>query len=199
MILVNLLDFCNPPIYRIFCEATERSYFGHSENVLYRLGRHYNDLQTHKNHETRLLQADWDKYGREAFRFEVLECGPEWENKQKRVKREKFYLLQSSVPLNKKERLYNMFPVQPSTFSKRCVIDGIEYPSGAEAARQLGISPSAIYRLLKKMEESEASSPSNEEGYGKIIQRKQSTARVSIEGREFKSIKDGINTLSIPK
>jgi hypothetical protein len=54
----NLLDFCVPGLYQIFCKETNRFYFGQSENVLYRLGRHFNDLEA-QTHENALLQTDW--------------------------------------------------------------------------------------------------------------------------------------------
>ena len=64
-------------LYEIYCEKTESSYFGHSENVIYLLGRHYNDLETTQSHDRETLQKDWVDFGREAFLFRILELGPE--------------------------------------------------------------------------------------------------------------------------
>lgn len=75
MISTNLLDWCFAGIYEIYCRETDRSYFGESKNVLYRLGRHFNDLQA-QQHETLELQQDWQKYGRSAFVFRPLDIGP---------------------------------------------------------------------------------------------------------------------------
>lgn len=180
MITENFLDFCHPGLYEIYCRITESSYFGHSENVMYRLGRHYNDLQTKKNHESDLLQIDWNLYGRHAFEFRILEKGAEWQNKQKRLLKEEEYFLSC------KHRLYNRFPIEPTTSRKQCTIDGITYKSKAEAARKLGLSPSTMYRLLKKYPKQEI----------KILDF---SVQVSIKGRKFSSITEAINSLKIPK
>lgn len=176
----NFLDFCYPGLYEIYCRTTKSSYFGHSENVPYRLGRHYNDLQTHKNHENDQLQAEWNLYGREAFEFRILEKGPEWQNKEKRRRKETDYFLSCQ------HNLYNRFPIEPTTNRKQCSINGITYQSGAEAARKLGLSPSSIYRLLKK-------SPQQQ------IKTVDFFMKVSIEGQKFSSVKEAINSLGIPK
>lgn len=71
---LNILYYCYPSLYEIYCHETHRSYFGHSKNVVYRLGRHFNDLEK-QNHEIRQLQDDWIHYGRKAFCFRPLEYG----------------------------------------------------------------------------------------------------------------------------
>jgi hypothetical protein len=113
MTLNNLLDWSYPGIYEIYCRETNRSYFGHSENVLYRLGRHFNYLETQKNHETYELQLDWEKYGRAGFVFRVLDVGPQWAEKKKRVVQEQHYLSAFT------QRLYNSYPAVPVSSRKK--------------------------------------------------------------------------------
>lgn len=173
----NLLDFCYPGLYEIYCDQTQCSYFGHSQNVMYRLGRHFNDLQA-TNHEIHELQTDWLKYGRGAFCFRILECGPEWKNKNQRLAQEQKYIAACQ------QRLYNTVLRIPSRSRKQWTIDGITYPSGAEAARQLGVSVSGIYRLMKQ------------KGHVKSFF---ATKPISIDDQEFPSVTKAISVLGIPK
>lgn len=67
----EILD--QPGIYEIFCFKTNRAYLGSSAlSVKNRYRQHVNTLKKgiHRNSE---LQKDWDKYGREAFAFTVIE------------------------------------------------------------------------------------------------------------------------------
>lgn len=182
MLAKNLLEWCYPGLYEIYCCATNRSYFGQSENVLYRLGRHYNDLEISKNHEVPELQADWETYGRANFEFRPLEFGPDWVDKKKRVCQEQYYFSLYA------DRLYNNYPSTSVNYRKECTIDGVTYSSGAEAARNLGWSPSTVYRFLKQQGKDQNTSKS-------IGTQK----RVSIQGQEFSSITQAINTLGVPK
>lgn len=59
-------------IYRITCTANEKIYIGSSTNLYQRWNEHKNCL-TRKEHHNPKLQAAWNKYGKEAFTFEVLE------------------------------------------------------------------------------------------------------------------------------
>lgn len=80
--------------------------------------------------------------------------------------------------------LYNTVSKIPSNLKKQVVIDGVSYTSGAEAARALGVSPSAMYRFLKK------------EGDAKLVL---GSKAVSIDGQEFLSLKQAMSTLGIAK
>jgi len=174
----NLLNFCYPGLYEIYCEKTQWSYFGHSENVLYRLGRHFNDLQQGKCSDSEKLQQDWLEFGRECFEFRILEAGPHWKDKKKRLARETSYFLTCG------HGLYNKFPVRGASLRKECTINGVTYSSGAEAARKLGLSPSSVYRLLKK---------------SNTVTVVLGTKPVSIDGQEFPSLKQAMSLLKISK
>lgn len=114
---VNLLNFCYPGIYEIFCKQTQRSYFGQSENVMYRLGRHYNDLE--KNvHEISALQNDWLQYGAKSFVFQALDFGPQWDDFQARLIRE-VELIETC-----EHQVYNVKKPVISNFRKEWTIQG---------------------------------------------------------------------------
>lgn len=83
-----------------------------------------------------------------------------------------------------KNGLYNTVLKIPSTFKKQVTIDGITYASGAEAARKLNVSPSAMYRFLKKENGAELVSNSK---------------AISIDGQEFLSLTEAMSALGIAK
>lgn len=62
-------------IYRIKNIYTRRFYIGSSVNMEKRLGEHRRTLRLGKHH-SRFLQREWDKYGEDAFSFDMLEFLP---------------------------------------------------------------------------------------------------------------------------
>lgn len=66
----NLFSFCQR-IYYIKCFKTKKVYIGQSENCLYRIGRHFNDLKS-KVHHCESLQKDFLKYGAFVFEAKIL-------------------------------------------------------------------------------------------------------------------------------
>jgi len=174
----NFLEFCVPGVYEIYCSRTNRSYFGESDNVLYRLGRHANDLFA-EIHECTALQQDWVNYGRETFVFRIREFGPHFSLKKSRLEKEREYITTCQ------HELYNADPNKPSAnLRKEWTLSGVIYATGAEAARQLGISPSTVYRRMKKE--------------GRVVTSEGSRA-VSIDGRLFPSVKAALRELGISK
>lgn len=59
-------------IYRIVCVPTGKFYIGSSTNLRTRRYNHFRELQRNKHHN-RHMQRAWNKYGKDAFVFEVLE------------------------------------------------------------------------------------------------------------------------------
>lgn len=59
-------------IYRILCTANGRAYIGSSVEAKRRFYLHRLDLEAGRHHSPR-LQAAWNKYGADAFVFEVVE------------------------------------------------------------------------------------------------------------------------------
>lgn len=64
-----------PGIYQITCLENGRFYIGSSNKLRQRLLRHCLMLEK-KKHENRILQNSFNKYGRLAFSFEILELCP---------------------------------------------------------------------------------------------------------------------------
>jgi len=59
-------------IYKITNLVNEKVYVGQSKNIKNRKKHHRCLLNKHK-HVNNLLQNDWDKYGKENFKFEIVE------------------------------------------------------------------------------------------------------------------------------
>lgn len=59
-------------IYRIRCTATDKIYIGSSADIEKRWKEHRVMLRQGRHH-SRYLQSSWDKYGADAFLFEVVE------------------------------------------------------------------------------------------------------------------------------
>src|SRR5258707_13712753 len=58
-------------IYKITCTANKRIYIGSAVNLRQRRSEHFSGLQ-HSTHHNPILQNAWNKYGPDAFTFEVL-------------------------------------------------------------------------------------------------------------------------------
>lgn len=69
----NKLQFVSA-VYRIICVPTEHCYVGATTNLTTRIGRHRSDLYN-SSHSCKQLQEEWNQYGIEHFRIEVLEEG----------------------------------------------------------------------------------------------------------------------------
>ncbi len=78
--------FCG--IYRIWHMATNKSYIGSAVDVSARLGSHLRMLNRKSHHSVKLQRA-WDKYGEEAFSFNVVEVV---ESKEKLIEREQHWI-----------------------------------------------------------------------------------------------------------
>ncbi len=59
-------------VYKITCLANKKIYIGSALHLCNRRRRHFNVLRQNK-HENPYLQRAWNKYGEQAFTFEVLE------------------------------------------------------------------------------------------------------------------------------
>lgn len=59
-------------IYLIKCDATGRGYVGRTRHLDARIARHFSRLKSGK-HYVNEMQRDFDKYGENAFHFELLE------------------------------------------------------------------------------------------------------------------------------
>lgn len=76
-------------IYRINNKKNHKSYVGCSHDIASRLESHYRMLnRVDKEHHSKDLQDDWDKYGPDYFVAEILEVCPE----HKLEEREKYWI-----------------------------------------------------------------------------------------------------------
>lgn len=76
-------------VYRIYNIKNGKSYVGQSLDIKRRLEEHYRSLNSLSfKHHSLKFQEDWDKYGEEAFRAEILEVCPESELES----REKYWI-----------------------------------------------------------------------------------------------------------
>jgi group I intron endonuclease len=62
----------NQGIYKIRNLLNDHFYIGSAVNLKRRKSRHFSELRN-KKHNNKRLQAAWDKYGEEAFIFEIVE------------------------------------------------------------------------------------------------------------------------------
>lgn len=75
-------------IYIIRHTVSEKRYVGSSANVSLRIRCHKNDLNN-KKHPNKYLQRAWNKYGKEAFEFKIIEV---LSSQCNLLKREQFYI-----------------------------------------------------------------------------------------------------------
>lgn len=66
-------------LYQILCLENNRVYFGQSSTLSNRLSKHLSNCGFGRFHRKE-LQADFNKYGREKFEFEIIEQGEKYEN-----------------------------------------------------------------------------------------------------------------------
>ena len=81
---MNLIDYVNAGIYQITCLKVNKKYIGESQNILERLGKHTSTLNR-QTHDCLSLQNDWNKYGKEQFKIQILFIGKKWEDLEKKV------------------------------------------------------------------------------------------------------------------
>ena len=59
-------------VYKITCTANKKIYIGSATNLRKRKNEHFNGLRQNIHHNPKMQRA-WNKYGEQAFTFEVLE------------------------------------------------------------------------------------------------------------------------------
>lgn len=143
----HFLDFQNflevyqgPGIYAIYCNKTNKIYFGESSNVFSRLGRHYHHLKTGTS-DCSSLQNDFNLYGETSFSFFILSVGPQWSDLQKRRKKEDELISANKGKLYNSET-YNKIAV----YKKLVKVKGQIFESIAEASRQTGVPKTTVTR-----------------------------------------------------
>lgn len=132
-------------LYMITCSVSNKIYIGQTECVLYRVGRHANELVKNKHTDYPEMQNDFNTHGPESFRFQVLDVdSPQLNEKQYRIEREKEEL--QKYP---SFRLYNK-PIGIPVIARvqRVKINGVEYDTIREAVNKTNYSKTDMIRKL---------------------------------------------------
>jgi hypothetical protein len=137
--------FQGPGIYAIYCNKTNKIYFGESSNVLSRLGRHHHHLKTGSS-DCSSLQKDLNTYGETSFSFFILSVGPQWSDLQKRRKKEDELIAANKGKVYNSET-YNEMAV----YRKLVKVKDQIFESIAEASRQTGVPKTTIIRNCKNV------------------------------------------------
>lgn len=177
----NLFSAYGPGIYEIICTENGKRYIGESGNVLDRLAKHTRNLEKGEA-DCSNLQLDWNRFGHSKFEAKVLCIGPEWVDREVRLKKE-LEIICSYLPAE----VYNSHPnsIQEKTPNYRiiCEIKGQIYQSIAEASRATGERESKIRAKLL----------TNFPNYKVIDKVKHGYQRIIANGREYESIIDAID------
>jgi len=160
-----------PGLYMIRCLVNDMRYYGESKNVIGRLASHKSYLRR-KIHPNLRLQHDWNTYKEENFEFIVLFMGSSWENQLDRRVKETLLIVQDrdlsynfledfrkSNQLNPfwdrkhseengKLRGDSMQNISKDFLGKSIQLDGVLYPSIAQASRETGHARKTIRKRI---------------------------------------------------
>lgn len=132
-------------IYRIVCFVTGACYIGQTKNFRQRRNGHLSTLKC-RTHGNEYLQRAYDKYGKNAFYFEVLEANIS----QECVNDRETYWIEISQQTNE---LYNIIPgggINPAYLrGKKTVWNGVEYPTLNDATKASGYGVVTMIRYIK--------------------------------------------------
>lgn len=145
-----------PGVYKITCKKTGHLYIGESQNIAKRVGGHLHLLKKN-SHPLKSLQVDWNKFGEDAFTFEVIATGPKYSDKLTRTALEdKLIQTNAAITYNiarnpmKKNQIVN--PSSPTISHDEIqfpvLINGVYYYSIREIARVYPHSRDFIKELL---------------------------------------------------
>jgi group I intron endonuclease len=101
----------SPGVYCIRCVVNNARYYGETEQrrgLAGRISKWKSKLRANKE-KNLSMQKDWNLFGEENFEFLVIEEGPEWLDKEKRLKREEELC---SLHVQEGGVLYNVFMKQ---------------------------------------------------------------------------------------
>lgn len=95
-------------IYKIYNNFNSKIYIGSSNNIKKRILSHFRDLKVN-NHRNGYLQNAYNKYGKDYFKYEILEILPNYTTKEELLKIEQEYIDKYDFDL-----LYNLNPITNS-------------------------------------------------------------------------------------
>ncbi len=119
-------------VYKIVNKVNGKIYIGSAVNFKYRWTEHKYDLNNNKHHSIH-LQRSWNKYGKENFKFEILEI---IEDIESLTKREQYYL--DLIQCCKKELGYNLSPTAGSPLGYRHTEEAKKNMSEARKGKRIG-------------------------------------------------------------
>lgn len=131
-------------VYRIVCFPTAKIYIGITTRPSKRRKEHFRELRL-QIHPNQKLQRAYNKYGSNAFYFEIIERDILPENIDNR---ERFWI----AHYNSYHNGYNATPGGDAITNtgNPCVWNGVHYNTVKDAAQAIGISPSAMHIRLKR-------------------------------------------------
>jgi GIY-YIG catalytic domain len=177
---LNLFSAYGPGIYEIRCTENGKRYIGEAINVLDRLAKHTRNLEKGVA-DCYQLQLDWNLFGSPKFEGVVLYIGPEWADREVRLKKE-LEIISSYSP----SEVYNSHPdsikKDMQNYRVICEIKGNLFQSIAEASRATGERESKIRAKLF----------SNFPNYKVIDKIKHGYEPIIANGREYESIVDAV-------
>lgn len=163
----QLLPIKRPGLYMIRCLKNDWRYYGESVNVSGRLASHKSYLNRNI-HPNKVLQSDWTLYGEQNFEFIILFMSPHWENRyDRRAKETELIVLNRHLTYNiledssksgdknpfwkrlhtpeAKKKISEALKGRPNhLLGLKISINGMIYPSIAEASRQTGLARKTI-------------------------------------------------------
>ena len=99
---MDISDLFNPGLYLITCLKNGKVYIGESSNILSRLGRHVDNLENNR-HDCVELQNDFNRFGKQYFKFESLETNKKYSNQRLRKEKEQQYINNFILLYNSKQ------------------------------------------------------------------------------------------------
>lgn len=170
----DITDLILPGLYEILDKKNQKSYYGETDSLAKRYSDHLRELnnETHSNLSLQKAYTEIKKESRiDNFRFIILEIGPEWKDKKKRLKKEQEY-----IELNRK-RAYNA--IEEKVFKKTIrpiMANGKKYPSVHKASKDENIPRSTLMRYLND--------PKNSDFYYLIDQENSDYCMIPIFGKK---------------
>ena len=159
-----------PGVYMIHCITNDKRYYGETSNISDRLSSHRSMLRR-KIHFNFQLQHDWNTYSEDQFHFIPLFVGEQWNQRKIRLQKELSLILDNvnlcyndiywydksgnhnpfsnrkhTEETKQKIALANSRP--NDTLGKSIQLNGVNYPSLAEASRQTGMARKTIRQYL---------------------------------------------------
>ncbi len=175
-------------IYRIWNTVNGKSYIGQTNSYKARIKRHFKELGK-GTHHNRYLQSTFNKYGRDVFKFEILEGVSALEELDER---EIYWITHFDAHQNG----YNLTKgadYVSDAVKRPCSWNGVEYASVSEAARALDISERAMRHRLGKGYASDDDARVHQERM-KSVRAKEQREKLSVptiwNGIEYSSIKE---------